>query len=127
MWRGILTGTLAAACRMLTVGVLRDRRPGGRSPSRNVLRPARPPEAAREDGPKGVTVIYNVSDVIEIEEITTECTRDEAAEMLVRVITETVSPDTWRAAGGSIGSIRELSGLLVVTQTVEGHEQVLRL
>ncbi|MDB5289616.1 MAG: Bacterial type and secretion system protein [Phycisphaerales bacterium] len=80
-----------------------------------------------EDVPECVTVIYNVRDVIEIEEATTGCTREEAAEMLAKVIMETVSPDSWRDAGGNIGAIRELSGLLVVTHTVEGHQQILRL
>jgi hypothetical protein len=74
-----------------------------------------------------VTVIYNVRDILEIEEAASGGLPQEATEMLAKLIVETVDPDSWRDAGGSIGAIREFSGLLIITHTVEGHEQILRL
>jgi hypothetical protein len=73
-----------------------------------------------------VVVVYNVRDLIEMAQDDGN-TQEEGAEMLVRMIEETIEPDTWRDAGGTWGAIRELSGMLVVTQTSEAHEQVLRL
>jgi hypothetical protein len=43
---------------------------------------------------------------------------------LVRLITSSVYPDTWRDAGGSTGSITELGGRLYVTTTPEAHAQI---
>ena len=55
---------------------------------------------------------------------TTQPTRSERIDELIRLIQETVDADSWRDAGGTVGSIRELSGLLVVTQTAEAHKQI---
>lgn len=46
---------------------------------------------------------------------------------LQSVIIETVAPDTWREAGGAIGSMYALAGWLVITQTAENHERVREL
>jgi hypothetical protein len=50
-----------------------------------------------------------------------EQTRAERAEQLTKLIMETVEPGSWREAGGAIGSIREVSGMLIVTQTKDAH------
>ncbi len=54
-------------------------------------------------------------------------TRQELVDEIVRQITETVAPDSWHDAGGSIGSIKELSGQLIVTQTPENQRQIIEL
>lgn len=46
---------------------------------------------------------------------------------LKAAIEEQVAPDTWRPAGGSIFSPRELAGHLLITQTWENHEAIARL
>jgi hypothetical protein len=76
-----------------------------------------------------VTVIYNVRDLLQLQEGVDDdgATHAEAAEALTRTITETIMPDSWRDAGGSVGAIRELSGLLIITHTADGHEEILRL
>ncbi|MGB7158913.1 MAG: hypothetical protein WBD40_12645, partial [Tepidisphaeraceae bacterium] len=40
---------------------------------------------------------------------------------ITELIQETVDPDSWREAGGSVGSIRVLGGNLIVNQTPENH------
>src|SRR5439155_2391569 len=42
-------------------------------------------------------------------------------EEITALITQTVAPDSWRDAGGTIGSVRELQGQLIVTQTPENQ------
>jgi hypothetical protein len=48
-------------------------------------------------------------------------TRQERADDIIRLIQETVAPDTWRETGGQTGAVRELAGQLIVTQTAEHH------
>jgi len=43
------------------------------------------------------------------------------------LIQETVVPDAWREAGGSVGAIRELSGQLIIIATPQMHEQIAKL
>lgn len=54
-------------------------------------------------------------------------TRDELVEQITGLITDTVAPDSWRESGGTIGSLRELQGQLIVTQTPENHRQLANL
>ena len=54
----------------------------------------------------------------------TQPSREQRVSDFVRLITETVFPDSWRDAGGTVGAIREISGLLVVTQTADAHKQI---
>lgn len=65
----------------------------------------------------------NTDDVPEEERRTWQ----EAVDELVRLITEAVDPDSWRDAGGTVGSIREMGGRFVVSQTPEGLRKVERL
>lgn len=51
-------------------------------------------------------------------------TRTELVEQITKLITETVAPDSWKDAGGSVGSMRELQGQLVVTQTPENQHSL---
>jgi hypothetical protein len=48
-------------------------------------------------------------------------------EDLIKTITDSVAPESWRDAGGEQGTLRDMRGLLVVTQTVQNHERVRRL
>ena len=49
------------------------------------------------------------------------------AEQIATLIQETVEPDAWRDAGGTVGSIRELSGQFIITATPQMHEQIVNL
>jgi general secretion pathway protein D len=54
-------------------------------------------------------------------------TRQELIDEITKLVTDTVAPDSWRDAGGSVGAIRELSGQLIVTQTPENQRQLVNL
>jgi type II secretory pathway component GspD/PulD (secretin)/tetratricopeptide (TPR) repeat protein len=54
-------------------------------------------------------------------------TRQELVEQITKLITETVAPDSWRDAGGSVGAVRELQGQLIVTQTPENQRSLVNL
>ena len=51
----------------------------------------------------------------------------EKAQRVIQIIRETVAPDSWRDAGGNVGSIREINGRLVVAQTETNHAQIAKL
>jgi hypothetical protein len=76
--------------------------------------------------PESVTAVYNARDLIEMSRLD-GTSRDEAVERLLHTLTSTIDSESWSDVGGRAGSIREASGLLVVTQTREGHAQVIRL
>lgn len=50
--------------------------------------------------------------------------QEQAVEELTRLITEIVNPDSWRDAGGTIGSIREFSGRFVIVATPSMHADI---
>src|SRR6201999_3081572 len=54
-------------------------------------------------------------------------TRQELVEQITKLITDTVAPESWRDSGGTIGSIRELQGQLIVTQTPENQKALVNL
>jgi hypothetical protein len=43
----------------------------------------------------------------------------EIVESIVKCITDIVSPESWRDAGGTVGSIREVGGIVVIAETPE--------
>ena len=55
--------------------------------------------------------------------------RQELVDSILDLIRSTIAPDTWRGgqAAGTIGSIRELNGQIIVTQTAENHRSLLDL
>jgi hypothetical protein len=53
--------------------------------------------------------------------------RGDAMDALVKLIQETVSPTTWRDAGGTVGAIRAMAGRLIVTGTPQMHEEIVNL
>jgi type II secretory pathway component GspD/PulD (secretin) len=50
--------------------------------------------------------------------------RDVIVKSITDAIIQTVAPETWRDNGGSIGTIREISGELLITQTVDNQLQI---
>jgi type II secretory pathway component GspD/PulD (secretin) len=62
-------------------------------------------------GPMGVPVPGDERAVISVDE-------------LVKLITDTVDPGTWRDAGGGLGTIRGLNGMLVVSQTHDAQKRI---
>ncbi len=55
--------------------------------------------------------------------------RQELVDSILEVIRQSIAPDTWRGGEppGMIGSIRELNGQIVVTQTRKNHRDLLEL
>jgi len=51
----------------------------------------------------------------------------DSVERLKLLISETVDAESWRDAGGTVGSMREFNGQLVVTQTPVAHDRVAKL
>ncbi len=49
---------------------------------------------------------------------------DEQANELVSLIRKTIEPESWRANNGDVGSITEINGQLVITQTPSTHARV---
>ena len=54
-------------------------------------------------------------------------TRQDLVDAITKLITDTVSSDSWKDNGGSVGAVRELQGQLIVTQTPENHRQLVNL
>ena len=46
---------------------------------------------------------------------------------IIELLEETVNPQSWHDRGGSIGSIKEINGQLVITQNSSGHRQIIGL
>ena len=63
-----------------------------------------------------LTRAYNIRDIL-----ATYRNRDEAIEHLTRTMTSIIEPDSWRDAGGTLGSVRELQGMLIVTHSERVH------
>ena len=58
------------------------------------------------------TRVYDVRDVP-----THGRTREEAVENMIIALTSTIDPESWRDNGGAVGSVRELQGMLIVTNS----------
>jgi hypothetical protein len=56
--------------------------------------------------------------------VSSEPTWDVLAQAIMMLITDQVAEDTWKDNGGSIGTIRELNGRLIVRQTWQNHQKV---
>ena len=50
--------------------------------------------------------------------------REELVEQITSLIRETIGVGSWKEDGGQLGSLRELGGQLIVTQTPEIHRQI---
>ncbi len=51
-------------------------------------------------------------------------TDDDPLEPIIELIQETIDPESWREAGGNVGSIQSLHQQLIVTQTSTAHTQL---
>lgn len=49
---------------------------------------------------------------------------DAAGDEILKVIVDTVAPETWRDNGGNVGSVRLMSGLLIVSQTPDNQKLI---
>jgi general secretion pathway protein D len=54
-------------------------------------------------------------------------TRQELVDSIIKLIQDTVASESWKDNGGTVGSLRELSGQLIVTQTPENQHQLVKL
>jgi hypothetical protein len=50
-------------------------------------------------------------------------TRDEQVETLVKLVMDSIDPESWVDNGGRYGSIRDLNGILVITQTAANQKK----
>ncbi|MBI4718504.1 MAG: hypothetical protein HY763_11910 [Planctomycetes bacterium] len=50
--------------------------------------------------------------------------RLDRVQKVIQLIEETVAPDSWRDRGGSIGTIKEINGQLVITQNAAAHRTI---
>jgi hypothetical protein len=53
--------------------------------------------------------------------------RDKKVRALIRLLTDRIEPGSWREHGGSVASLRELQGQLIITQTGENHRAIIDL
>lgn len=72
------------------------------------------------DMPSGGRTIFPDEDNEEVR----ERIKDFHAQTLIDLIRTSVEPDSWRKNSGTVGSIAELNGQLVITQTPTGHARV---
>jgi type II secretory pathway component GspD/PulD (secretin) len=54
-------------------------------------------------------------------------TRQQLVDEIITLIQDTVATESWKQNGGTVGSIRELAGQLIVTQTPENQRQLAHL
>ena len=43
---------------------------------------------------------------------------------LLDLIQSTIAPESWRAAGGNVGEIKEVNQQVIITQTATSHQQI---
>jgi hypothetical protein len=109
----------------------------------DVIRIGTPDTLRREGGL--VTRLYDIRDIIDdivrfqfahsppgppparVSNFNDQTAVDEAVESIVRVLEDTVSPDSWKDNGGADGSVRALAGRLVIAQTAANHREVIRV
>ncbi|MEE8169064.1 MAG: hypothetical protein V3T70_00820 [Phycisphaerae bacterium] len=53
-----------------------------------------------------------------------EFTENVDVDALIELIQSTIDPESWREAGGNIGSVRPLRNQLIVTQTATAHQEL---
>lgn len=52
---------------------------------------------------------------------------EEGADVVARLIEDDVDTDSWKDNGGSVGTIREFNGLLIVSQSPSAHREISEL
>jgi hypothetical protein len=110
--------------RDLTMGLKQYPFRGAMLPARQTQNGIPPVEVMVERGRAPTTAPSSPAAATDAREPSAQEREDE----LVRLLTETVAPESWRDAGGTTGSIRLLDpGRMVVTQTVENHTLLVQL
>ena len=72
-----------------------------------------------------ITLVYNVRDLIAAMINSKEYVTDrESADALTTLLTDSINSDSWRDNGGNVGSVREMMGLLIITQTPDNHRKI---
>ncbi len=70
---------------------------------------------------------YRITELLHARGTADASQREDAIKEIITAITSIIAPDTWRDQGGILGSIRELNGTLIITQTFENQEEVRQL
>lgn len=55
---------------------------------------------------------------------TPRLSREELVDQIVGIIQENIDPEGWRELGGDTGTLQELNGNLIITNTVRNHRQI---
>ncbi|HLZ09026.1 MAG TPA: hypothetical protein VKT80_10590, partial [Chloroflexota bacterium] len=58
---------------------------------------------------------------------TRPASREDLVQHLTKLITDAVSPESWKDHGGSVGALRELEGQIIITQTPANHRRIVTL
>ena len=53
--------------------------------------------------------------------------RDKKVRAVIKLLTDRIDPASWREHGGSVASLRELQGQLIITQTAANHRAIIDL
>lgn len=81
--------------------------------------------ASKDDSSKNVSVrVYDVRDMIGRPAADE---RERRVDALVALIQDQIEPVSWKQRGGQVGAIRELSGQLIITQTPENQQNLIKL
>ena len=70
-----------------------------------------------------MTRVYDIRDLVTGD----PAARDELVENILDIIRTTIDRDSWVQGGGLVGSVKELGGQIVVTQTAENHRELAAL
>lgn len=78
------------------------------------------------------TIVYDIRPLLRVPGTSDDGAKhapstQEVVDAMVKLIQDTVDSDTWRDSGGPIGSIRELQGALIITQSKSAHERIAHL
>ena len=97
-------------------------------------KPARSPPAAMNAGTIAVSPLFKGFTILDV---LTTIARSHSATVpqialawilanaaVTSVIVSTIAPDTWRDNGGTVGSIREFDGVLIISQTNDNHRLI---
>jgi len=76
--------------------------------------------------PYAIVTAYNVRDILKAVH-DPSAAPDAAGDSIVKVIEDSIAPDTWMNNGGTDGSIADLGGILVIRQTSDNHRKIAAL
>src|SRR4051812_10052746 len=102
---------------------------------------AQPKPPSSEPKPETRTMLYDIGPLVRVSEappagpqgfapgqpVPAATSGNLMVDAVIRLIEDTVMPESWKDNGGATGAIREMNGSLVITQSAEAHEQIARL